>query len=468
MYRRFAARSPLTRIRLLFEPVGDLSIPENRARDRQRRAALSAAMSMIAKLTSVATQLITVPITLHYLGPERYGMWLIMSSLVTMLSFADFGIGNGILNTVAAAYGRDDKAAMRVAISSGFVALGTVTVAILLALALSYRHVGWYGFFNVRSPLARAEAGPAIAAFVLCFAFSVPATIVQRVQLGMQRGFMTSVWLCIGSVLTLPTILVATWFHAGLPMLVAVFVGAPLIANLTNSFLFFGWLEPQLRPSFGLATRGQIGEAVRYGSYFVLIQLGNSVTAGCVPIIVAHVVGPQFVAQYTVPERLLALVVMLASMYVQPLWPAYREALVRGDGAWVIRTYRRTLVTVLCAAAFALAAIGLAMPMLLHLWVGSAVRPSTLLIAGLCLYKTIESTMWVNAILLNGLNVLVLQAVMALLTAGGFILFGVLVCKLWGVATVPWSGAIVLGLVTLLPGMVVIQRRLARLAPGVA
>jgi hypothetical protein len=99
--------SMLGKIKGLFTPH-DTSTDEGRVAERNRRAKMTAMMSMLAKMISVATQLISVPIALHYLGPERYGMWIVLSTFVIMLGFADLGIGNGILNSVAAAKGRND------------------------------------------------------------------------------------------------------------------------------------------------------------------------------------------------------------------------------------------------------------------------------------------------------------------------------------------------------------------------
>ncbi len=96
----------------------DVSTAEGRAKERQRRVALSALASALAKVISVSTALISVPLTLHYLGAERYGMWMTMSSLVAMLGFADLGIGNGLLTSVASAHGRDDRAKIKAYVSS--------------------------------------------------------------------------------------------------------------------------------------------------------------------------------------------------------------------------------------------------------------------------------------------------------------------------------------------------------------
>ncbi len=65
--------------------------------------------SGIAKAIGILASLISVPLTYRYLGPERYGIWMVLISIITALSFADLGIGNGLMNAVSEAYGKDDR-----------------------------------------------------------------------------------------------------------------------------------------------------------------------------------------------------------------------------------------------------------------------------------------------------------------------------------------------------------------------
>ena len=240
----------------------DFASEEGRAQERHRRAILSAAAAAAAKVVSIGTAFVSVPLTLHYLGVERYGMWMTMSSLIATFAFADLGIGNGVLNAVAAAHGRDDRAAIRGFVSSGFFALSAVALLLIGAFALAYPFVPWFRIFHVETALARAEAGPALAMLVGCFALAIPVGIVQRVQMGLQRGFMASLWQCAGSLFGLGGLLLAIRCEAGLPWLILAFAGAPFVAALGNSLLFFGRTRTRHRAlaagrvAGGRATRG--------------------------------------------------------------------------------------------------------------------------------------------------------------------------------------------------------------------
>ena len=70
----------------------DTSTPEGRSRERYRRVALTVMSAAGAKIVAVVTMLISIPLTLHYLGTERYGVWMTISSIVTMMGFADLGM----------------------------------------------------------------------------------------------------------------------------------------------------------------------------------------------------------------------------------------------------------------------------------------------------------------------------------------------------------------------------------------
>src|SRR5208337_4634406 len=108
-------------------------------------------------------------LTLQYLGTERYGLWMSITSVVSLLVFADLGMGNGLLNAIAAAHGRDDIESEQKYVSSAFFVLFGIAVFLLGLFGLAYPFVPWPRVFNVSSPLAAREAGPAVVVFLVCF-----------------------------------------------------------------------------------------------------------------------------------------------------------------------------------------------------------------------------------------------------------------------------------------------------------
>ena len=85
----------------------ETSTEGGRSKERFRRAALTTMASAIAKAIALLTGLISVPLTFRYLGAEQYGIWMVLVSLIAAMGFADLGIGNGLMNAVSEAYGKD-------------------------------------------------------------------------------------------------------------------------------------------------------------------------------------------------------------------------------------------------------------------------------------------------------------------------------------------------------------------------
>src|SRR5262249_31721647 len=109
-----------------FETSTDAGI----SKERYRRIALTTVTSVAAKGIALVTTLISVPLTVDLLGPEKFGLWMTISSLITVLGFADFGMGNGLLTAICAAHGRDDTQAARRYVSSAFFILLGIAVGL--------------------------------------------------------------------------------------------------------------------------------------------------------------------------------------------------------------------------------------------------------------------------------------------------------------------------------------------------
>jgi O-antigen/teichoic acid export membrane protein len=298
--------------------------------------------SALAKLTAMSSAFISVPLTIRYLGMERYGMWMTISSISSMLAFSDFGMGNGLLSKLAAASGRDDREAAARALTSALAMLGAIAACVASAFALSYPFVRWSGLLNLKTALAGAEAGPAAAVFVACFALSLPIGTAQRIQMAHQETFQSNLWLSAGSIAGLACLLFAIHLRLGLPWLIAAVSGAPLVVSALNLSLQLRYSRPWISPQLRYFRFTESRQLLRTGFAFLSIQLGTSIAFYSDNFIIAHFLGPGEVARYSVGIRLFTVMGLLPQFVFTPLWPAYSEAFARGDMRWIQNTLRRT------------------------------------------------------------------------------------------------------------------------------
>jgi len=442
----------------------DTTTPEGRSKERYRRAALTALAQAFAKGVGILTMLISVPLTLHYLGAERYGMWMTISSVILMIGFADLGMGLGLLNVVSEAHGREDRQAAAGYVSSGFFMLSGMAALILIFFALAYPLVPWPRLFNVKNLLASKEAGPVMAAFMVCFALNLPLGVVQRVQLAYQEGFLNSLWESAGKVLGLLGLFLVTYLKAGLVWLVLAVAGGPVLAWLLNSLVVFNYQLPRLRPRLKSCNIAFARKIFKIGLSFFVLNMLVKLTYSSDNLIIAQLLGAEAVSQYAVPAQMFGACLITMNMVLAPLWPAYGEAMARGEMAWAEKTLKRTLGLLLVVVGIPSGLLVILGPWLLKLWVGGRITPSLPLLLGFGIWTLILSIGSSMSIFLNAANIFQFQIICNVLTFVTSLLAKVLLARSFGLPGVVWGTIIAFFFCFLLPYSIYLARLFANRA----
>jgi O-antigen/teichoic acid export membrane protein len=438
----------------------DAATPELRSKKRYKRVAANAVSSLAAKGVLAATMLLSVPITLRYVGDERFGLWATLMSLISFLVLSDLGIGNALVNLVARSDGRDDRDGAVIAVSSAFFMLLLLSALVLGSFAVAYSYVDWAALFGLHTELAQAEAGPAAAVLVAVVALQLFIGIVQRVQDGYQESYKTNLWQVAGYLLGLAGLVLVVNLDLGVPWVVLALAGAPLATTFANSCQQFGRGRPWLRPRWS-AVRPEVARNL-LGSGLIFFALSALTFVGLQSdsLIVSYVLGSAAVTEYAVVQRL-SLIAYVFQAPILALWPAYGEAIARGEYRWVRRAFMRSLVMTLTSAvvlAIALFLFGLA---LIRMWVGPAVVPAPGLLYGFCALILILPLISNIATILNAGPLLTRQLWILGIAAPVALVLKVVFTREFGVAGAIWATVIAFSLFYITPGLFLIKSLLS-------
>lgn len=437
-----------------------------RGRSRSQRATLTALANLVAKLVTVGTSFATVPLTQHYLGDERFGLWMTISSLSALLAFADFGLGNGLLNAVAEASGRDDPAAIRRLVASAAAMLGTVALGLLLLLVPAIVLVDWSSTFGLTDPAAVRELRPALLVFAACFVLNIASGFIPRTQFGLQMGFHSGIASAIGSLIGLAAVLLAIRLDAGLPWLIAALMGGPLLAVVASG----GWLFAGQRSALFLCRADvdppTMARLARLGGLFFVLQIAAALAYASDNLVGARSAGAAAVGEFAVAAKLFSAVGIVVPIFLGPLWPAYGESIARGDMAWVRRTLLRATWSAGLAAGLAAVALVLLFDPITALWLYRPAVASPALLWGLASWTLLNAVGMSIAMFLNGAHVVTAQAVIATVFA-----LACLGSKLYwvprlGLEVLPWATTFTYLLLVLLPYGLMLPRVLRRTGPA--
>lgn len=406
------------------------------SRERYRRATLGAVTGVVARVVSLLTVVVSIPLVLAELGSQHFGIWATLASFTVLLNFADLGVGNGLVNMLVRADGEGDhrRAAEHVASALALVTTAAALLGILFASV--YAVVDWAAFYNTGASRDAEVAARATAVFAGCFLALLPLGLFQRIHLGYQEATMTYAWVAAGSVLGLVGVLAASLADASLPWFVAATTGGPVVAGFLNGIVLLGSSRPWLRPRPSLISRDSLRDLASTGGAFFVIQSSSAIAYYSGPIIVAQLKGAGAVEDYAVPMRLFAFLPVLLSIAMTATWPTLRSAVLKGDIGWVRRVLKRA--TWLGLSLLALPTLGLVVfgDGALRLWTDDEVGASTLVLVSFGAWSLLNAFVWPLWTIMVATEALRVQATMSLLMAVASVALAVELTQSIGIAGV--------------------------------
>jgi O-antigen/teichoic acid export membrane protein len=411
-----------------------------RDKDRYIRAGRSMAFNAVSAALGLMVLLCSVSLTLPYLGQERFGVWMTISSLAAMLSLLDLGVGNGLVNLVAHAKSTDEHWRLQTIVSRGvwlLIAIG-VLAALVLAGALSI--VGLNRVIKIQSQAAAHEAQTSVLVFIALFCANIPLGGVRKVFQGLQRAWEPHIASSIGYLCALPLLFVCARYHAPIPYLIGATYGMQVLGSLLLLLRLYREKVFSFRPDRSTSTWHDWKVLLSSGWVFMALQIGAMCGWGSDALIVSHILGASEVARLAIAQRLFQFVPVAVAMFTGPLWGLYADAKARGDRIFILTTLKISLSVVSLVALLMSGTILLASPWLLHLWIGSRLQVPELLLCAVAVWVVLDSFGSAFAIFMNGMGELRSQLfAVGLFCAVALPLKIILLNTLGSVAWVVWS-----------------------------
>lgn len=407
----------------------------DRGKERYRRAGITASMSMLSQGLAILMSLISVPLTVHYLGAERYGVWLTISSLLTWIAMTDFGLaGNALVNLVAEANGNDDRRQAQEYVASAFWALTAITLGVAVVFVVAFSHIPWRLVFRISSSMSTDELHQTCALTMAVFVLGFPLNMLNSIYTGYQDGFVANVWTIAGNLVALISLIVVTQMRGGLPFLVLALSGTRvLVAFASGSYLFYR-RYPWLKPWPSAASWHGLKRLSRLGSKYSVMQLAALGIYQSQPLIITQLLGPSFVMIFVIAQKVITLPHGLMFMATQPLFSAYAEANARSDWKWIRKTLRRSLLASIAVGCVLTTIVGLVAKLLIRSWAGPEAVPDTALVVWLCTYTLVATATLSPAQMLNGLEAVGRPAAALCVCAAVAIGLGILFVQKWGLS----------------------------------
>ena len=332
--------------------------------------------SSLLRIVSILISLMIVPATIDYINPERYGIWLTLSSIIAWLSYFDFGFAHGFRNRFAEAIAEDNHLLAHKYVSTTYVVLAIIFSVMMILTSIVNRFVNWSSILNVDLEM-NVELRTVFQILIVFFCINIVGEVFSTMLIASQRPAVSAAIKTGGNLLSLIAILVLTYTTEGsLELLAVTFSGIPCLLTIIVSIVMFSkGIYKQYAPSFKFVDFSLTRSIVGMGGQFFLIMMCMLIIFQFTNIIISRELGPESVTLYNVTYKLFNIVEMVAMIILVPIWSAYTDAYTRKDFAWMKRCNLKLEKMGLISFPF-LALLTIISPFVFKLWLGNEVHTS--------------------------------------------------------------------------------------------
>lgn len=405
--------------------------------ERTLKAKKNIFISLFLKGGSIIIGLVLIPLTINYVDPSQYGIWLSLSSIIGWFSFFDIGLGNGLKNKLAEANANGQNHKAKIYISTTYGLLTIISSVLFIAFFLLNHFVNW------NSILTSYDLNTIALVVFGFFCLQFIIQIINTVLTAFHEPSKVSVIYLVGQAICLAIMFVLTKIATGsLLILVCILAGIPIFAQLLFSIFYYKTSYKEYSPTAKLVDFKYAKNLLGTGGIFFVIQIGALVLFQTDNIIITQLFGPQKVTTFNVAYKLFSALILVFNIIITPFWSASTDAYAKGDMTWIknILSTMYKLWAVICVASLIVLLIS---PFVFHIWLSNKVVVPLTLSLAMTFYVSVYVWQTIHVYLLNGIGKIRLQLYLVIVGAVINLPLGIYWGKKWGLAGITLSNAVI-------------------------
>lgn len=416
--------------------------------ERTVRAKKNILASFIIKGLNIAIGLILVPLTINYLNPIKYGIWITLSSIIAWFGFFDIGLGHGLRNRFAEALAIGNHKLAKTYVSTTYAILSIIIILVLILFYLVNPFLNWAAILNTGSdPTLKSELSLLALIVFTFFCLQFISKIITTILLADQQPAKSSLFDFCANALSLLFIIILTKVTSGsLIYIGAVFSIIPVLVLMLASFLLFNGRYKCYKPSIKSVDFSKAKDLFSLGIKFFIIQIAAVLLYQTNNIIITQLFGPAEVTPYNVAFKYFSIIMMVFSIILSPFWSAFTESWVRKEIDWIQRTMRKLFQIwslILIAAIFMI----IISPWVYKIWIGNNIIISSSLSILVGIWIIVNTWNGIFSYFLNGVGKIKIQLVIGISSALLNVPLAFLSGKVFGI-----NGVIIINILLVLIG----------------
>lgn len=318
--------------------------------DRSVKAKKNIIASFFIKGLSIAISLVLVPLTIDYINPSRYGIWLTLSSIVAWFSFFDIGLTQGLRNKFAQAKAKGEDDLAQIYVSTTYAILAIIFCLVWVVFYVANHYLNWSNILNISQDMQAEISLLAVIVFTY-FCLQFVLRVITTLLVADQQPAKSSLIDLLGQVFSLIFIVILVKSTEGsLVKLGIALCLSPLLVLIGANFFFFKGQFKKYKPAFSKIKFTYAKGLFNLGVIFFIIQVAAIIQFETANIIIARNFGTAEVTSYNIVYKYFGVLHMGFMIFITPFWSASTEAYAKHDFEWIkngIKKYNRLNIAVM-------------------------------------------------------------------------------------------------------------------------
>ena len=320
------------------------NFPKKSNGERRRSVISGSSLAIVQMLVRLLIGFLSVPITINYLGNERYGLWRTALSLITFISVFDASIAPQLKNRMSEAFAEGDEKKFKYYSSNGIL-LSLFLFIIGLIISIFVANLRWDEILNVHDVEAAKEASGLVFVLMIFSFASVATSSLETIYDARMDFLIIRVYSIISSVLSFVILLISVRFQVGLVILALVNTSGILLYRIFVLVRFL-LIEPGYIIPTSFHMLDLVKEICSESILFLGIRVLGVILSSIPNFLIARYIGLNEVTTFSVTYQLISIPLLFISSVMPIIWPVFTIAWHKGEYSWLIYWIRNTLIII--------------------------------------------------------------------------------------------------------------------------
>ncbi|MBO0996445.1 oligosaccharide flippase family protein [Bacillus sp. SD075] len=365
----------------------------------------------VFRALGVLTNFLLIGLVYRYFSNDEInGIWLTISSILTWMTFFDFGMGNSLRNKLTESISKNDSKLSNMYISTTYILMIIPTIIIIISACISAHFIDWITLFGIDDNIISNEYLILFVCVVfILYSMNFYLSIVFAILHAIYKSYIISGVQTLVNIVNIFFIFVLYLLNVNdLIILGCIYIGTSVVVLVLTTIWIFKVNKQNLTFSFKYFNKSLIKDIFNVGLKFLVLQLSIIVLFNTDNFLISKFIGVEEVTSYQLLYKLLSVNTIILGIVLTPIWTKVLRDVTDNNLNENKKTFSKLLL-IFSLLVIGVIVMGFLAPLIINVWTGSNIIIPKILTILMVVFTIFH--MWCNIFqnMLNGLNKLNIQ-----------------------------------------------------------